>query len=353
MSWCPEILSDLPLTSGALDRAAVERRDPGTLTRALADPATRVLELRSGRAYVEVAEEGAVTLALRAPTPADAGPAQAPAQLVFLGRDEDDTAYLLRVEHPHDPHGTQDPSGLSGQESNPTPPQTPLPPEPRFPSGTPPTHAAWLGLRGAGQWLPPRQAALFAQSLALDTWHRTHRYCPACGALTRVEQCGWVRACPVDHSEHYPPSYPSIIVAVVDDRDRLLLGRNPAWDEGRFSVLAGFVEPGESFEQAVAREVAEETGIEVGERVYVGSQPWPFPASLMVGYLARARTTDIVCDPVEMAEAIWVTRQDYLDRIADGRLRTPTGFSIALRLIEHWLGRRVAGVARPARPATR
>ncbi len=327
MSWCPgidgpEILPDLPLTSASLDRAAHDRRDPDTLTRALADPATRILELRSGRTYVEVSAAGVVSLTLRAPTPST--PTRA--QPVFLGRDEDGTAYLLD----HSPHDH-------------TNPQPALPPEPRFPSGTPPTQSAWLGLRGAGQWLSPREAALFAQGLALATWHETHRHCPRCGALTRVEQCGWVRVCPRDGSEHYPPSYPSIIVAVIDDQDRLLLGRSPAWDAGRFSVLAGFVEPGESFEQAVAREVAEETGIEVGERVYVGSQPWPFPASLMVGYLARARTTDIVRDPVEIAEAIWVTRQDYLDRIADGRLRTPTGFSIALRLIEHWLGRRVSG----------
>jgi NAD+ diphosphatase len=153
-----------------------------------------------------------------------------------------------------------------------------------------------------------------------------------------------VRRCEREGSEHYPRTDPAVIMAVVDDDDRLLLGRGAQWPAGRFSVLAGFVEPGESFEAAVAREVEEEVGVSVTDVTYLGNQPWPFPSSDMVGFRARATTTELRPDQVEMAEARWFTRDEYVRALRDKEIRTPSGISIAQRLIEHWLGRRVAEV---------
>jgi NAD+ diphosphatase len=148
-----------------------------------------------------------------------------------------------------------------------------------------------------------------------------------------------------DGSEHYPRTDPAVIMSVIDPDDRLLLGRGAHWPEGRFSVLAGFVEPGESFEAAVAREVAEEVGIRIDDARYLGNQPWPFPSSLMVGYAATTSETELRPDPAEIAEARWVSREEYRDLLSSNEIRTPSGISIAKRIIEHWLGATVESVA--------
>ncbi len=203
----------------------------------------------------------------------------------------------------------------------------------------------WLTLRQAGEALGARDAGLFTTALALANWHATHRHCPRCGAETEPTQAGWVRRCVRDGSEHYPRTDPAVIMSVTDPDDRLLLGRGAHWPEGRFSVLAGFVEPGESFEAAVAREVAEEVGIRIDDARYLGNQPWPFPSSLMVGYAATTSETDLRPDPTEIAEARWVTRDEYRNLLSTSMIRTPSGISIAKRLIEHWLGATVESVA--------
>src|SRR5690606_16065858 len=147
-----------------------------------------------------------------------------------------------------------------------------------------------------------------AQAVALANWHATHGYCARCGAATVATQAGYVRRCPEEGSEHYPRTDPVVIMLVVDENDRALLGRNSAWPPGRFSTLAGFVEPGETLEQAVVREVHEETHVRVHACRYVGSQPWPFPASLMLGYFARARGVEPMPDGGEITEARWYSR---------------------------------------------
>jgi NAD+ diphosphatase len=141
-----------------------------------------------------------------------------------------------------------------------------------------------------------------------------------------------------DGSEHYPRTDPAVIMAVVDADDRLLLGRQASWPEGRFSTLAGFVEPGESLESAVRREVAEEVGIAVGAVRYLGSQPWPFPSSLMLGFTARAESTTVVRGDGEIAEARWYTRPELLADIRSGHFHVGPSISISRRLIEHWYG---------------
>ncbi|MDP9240815.1 MAG: NAD(+) diphosphatase [Actinomycetota bacterium] len=191
------------------------------------------------------------------------------------------------------------------------------------------------GLREVGALLGDRDAGLLVTAVALANWHSTHTHCPRCGAPTTVAGGGWLRVCPIDGSEHYPRVDPAVIMLVHDGGDRCLLGRQASWPPGRFSTLAGFVEPGESAEHAVAREVAEETGVVVTDVRYQASQPWPFPSSLMLGFTARAASAQ---EPVlldgELEEARWFTRAELA---AKGGPRWPPPVSIANRLITAWV----------------
>ena len=307
-------LRDLALARSGLDRVAQERMLPSAIDDLLGDPATRVVEVRGERLPVRAGDHGELTLRLRPPAEADRAGLG-----LHLGRGTDGTAYV----------------GVLASEPAPDPEATAT-------TGGPDT---WLTLRQAGEALGARDAGLFTTALALANWHSTHRHCPRCGAETEPSQAGWVRRCVRDGSEHYPRTDPAVIMSVLDPDDRLLLGRGAHWPEGRFSVLAGFVEPGESFEAAVAREVAEEVGIRIDDARYLGNQPWPFPSSIMVGYVATTSETELRPDPAEIAEARWVTRAEYRALLSSKVIRTPSGISIAKRIIEHWLGSTVESVA--------
>jgi len=200
------------------------------------------------------------------------------------------------------------------------------------------TDESFRSLRDVGLLLGARDAGLVVNAVALANWHATHTHCPRCGAVTRVASAGHIRVCVADGSEHYPRTDPAVIMAVVDADDRLLLGRQSAWPEGRFSTLAGFVEPGESLEQAVRREVEEEVGVVIGEVDYLGSQPWPFPSSLMLGFVAHAKSVEIDGGDGEIAEARWFTRSGLRADVDRGRVLLSPPVSIARRLIEHWYG---------------
>jgi NAD+ diphosphatase len=207
----------------------------------------------------------------------------------------------------------------------------------------------WATLRELGGAVPAVQAELLATAIALEQWHQRHPRCPRCGAPTVERQAGWIRRCPDDGSDHFPRTDPAIITVVHDGGDRTLLGRNSAWADGRFSTLAGFVEPGESLEAAVRREILEEVSVEVVDIRYAGSQPWPFPSSLMVGFAARVEGDQVVRpDQVEMAEAGWFTRAEVrrAARWADGEgIAEPSArlkgisprLSISRWLIDRWL----------------
>ncbi|MFM6850266.1 MAG: NAD(+) diphosphatase [Terrabacter sp.] len=330
MALTDETLADLALSRSSLDRVAVERRRPDVVAELLDDPATRVAEVRGDRMRVSDAEgvtgDGSLGLVLRAPEAEDRT-----RLALHLGRDVDGTAYV-GVVAPQEPSGDAPGEASKGSADG---------------AGGPEARG-WLTLRQAGEALGRRDAGVFTTALALAHWHSTHRFCPRCGGPTEPVEAGWVRRCERDGSEHYPRTDPAVIMSVVDPNDRLLLGRGAHWPEGRFSVLAGFVEPGESFEVAVAREVAEEVGVEIDDARYLGNQPWPFPSSVMIGFAATTRQTELTIDPVEMAEARWVTREEYRDQLRADAIRTPSGISIAKRIIERWLGSTVESVVEGA-----
>jgi NAD+ diphosphatase len=193
-------------------------------------------------------------------------------------------------------------------------------------------------LRGAAPGLADADAGLLAYAQGLLNWHRTNGYCGVCGQPTRAGDAGFARTCPLDHTT-YPRTDPVVIMLVVDG-DRALMGRHPSWPPGRYSALAGFVEPGESLEAAVAREVEEETGVVVGEVRYRASQPWPFPASLMVGFQAEYVSGEPAADDLELEDARWFTRDEMLSAAsadAEEWLLLPPRIAIARRLVDAWL----------------
>jgi NAD+ diphosphatase len=192
-----------------------------------------------------------------------------------------------------------------------------------------------LDLRMVGAALSDRDAGLLVTLVALANWHETHTHCPRCGAPTDLIQAGWSRRCTADGSEHFPRTDPAVIVLIHDGGDRALLGRQPAWPAGRYSTIAGFVESGESAENAVYREVLEETGVLVDDVVYRASQPWPFPCSLMLGYEARAVSGEVATADDELEDVRWFTR----DQLRAGEGMMPPNASIAHWLISGWLDR--------------
>ena len=193
----------------------------------------------------------------------------------------------------------------------------------------------WADLRSVGASLNDLDAGLLTTAAALARWHDRHPRCSLCGAPTVLEKAGWSRRCPADSSEHFPRTDPAVIMLVHDGGDRCVLGRQASWPPGRYSILAGFVEPGESAEAAVAREVAEEVGLAVSDVHYAGSQPWPFPSSLMLGYSAQA-VGDLTLHlrDGELADALWVSREEI--RRGDV-VALPPPVSIAYRIITDWL----------------
>lgn len=198
----------------------------------------------------------------------------------------------------------------------------------------------FVDLRRYGPLLERRQGAILAYARGILHWHARHRFCGVCGAPTVSAQAGHVRQCtnPDCKAQHFPRTDPAVIMLVTDG-ERCLLGRQAVWLPGMHSTLAGFVEPGESFEEAVAREVFEEAGIRVKNVRYHSSQPWPFPASIMIGFHAEAETTEVDVNQSELEAARWFHRDELLASPEDETLRLPRRDSIARRLVENWLGR--------------
>lgn len=201
-----------------------------------------------------------------------------------------------------------------------------------------PEGAQWAGFRDVAATLNPTDTAIFIEASAIANWHATHTHCPRCGTVTAPEAGGWVRRCPADGSEHFPRTDPAIIVTVVGPDGRVLLGGGGPLDARNYSLLAGFVEPGESLEQAVVREIGEEVGVRVTACQYLGSQPWPFPASLMLGFTASTKDTEATPDGVEVTRARWFSRSELQAAVLSGEIVISGRLSIARALIEHWYG---------------
>jgi NAD+ diphosphatase len=270
----------------ALDRAGPHRGDEAWLAARLTDPATRVVA--ASAAGVIVAGERPRMFAV------DALPEGV--ELVLLGVDGDGHAVFAA-----DP----------GDE---------LPGERR-------------GLRDLAPMLSQAEGGMVAHAVGLLNWHRRHRFCANCGAPSEAREAGHVRVCPACGAQHHPRTDP-VVIMLVTDGDRALLGRQAQWPAGRYSALAGFVEPGESLEEAVAREVREEAGVRVDDVRYRSSQPWPFPTSLMLGFSARWAGGEPVVRDGELEDVGWFARQ----AIVDGDVQLPPPTAIARRLIDEWLG---------------
>ena len=194
---------------------------------------------------------------------------------------------------------------------------------------------SWAGLREVGAELGDLDAGLLVQAIGIIEWHERNKFSPVTGARTTIGRAGWVQQDPDSGTEVFPRTDPAVIMLVHDGGDRCVLGRQAVWPAGRFSILAGFVEPGESAEAAVAREVAEEVGIAVTDVRYVSSQPWPFPQSLMLGFVARATELELRIDDDEIEEARWFTRDEL--RSGTGPQALPPTVSIARHIIDRWV----------------
>ncbi|MFD4420848.1 NAD(+) diphosphatase [Agromyces sp. NPDC058484] len=320
-----------PLARAAIDRDGDARGLEHFAERFDADPASRVVALHRGRVLLaEQVEGSSPTLDLRHPS-------ELPVPQL--------RAYLGRTLGGDDLDGGGDGDDVGGWV-------------PGLPSGTPvelrvfeadaaasiePEAGRWAGLRSAVPLLDDRDAGLVTEAIALANWHDANPFCPRCGSATSIEQAGWARRCEREGNLLFPRTDPAVIVLVTDDDDRVLLGSNALWEQHRFSLLAGFVEPGESLEGAVIREIGEETGIRVDRVVYSGSQPWPLPASLMLGFTARVAPDAAAAarpDGVEILELRWFTRAELTEATAE--IALPGETSIARWMLERWYGGPIA-----------
>lgn len=283
-------------TGGTLDRADRLRNDEAAIRLALADWRARLLLLGPGY-QPEVTPEGRLgwTSLADAPDGAD---------FVLLGLEGDRPRFAVI---------TNEPGGAAFRS-------------PR--------------LLAALAEMAPGEAATWAAARAVLDWHARHRFCANCGAPTMVIRAGWARRCPACATEHFPRTDP-VVIMIAEHSDRALLGRQAAWPAGRYSALAGFVEPGESIEEAVAREIHEEAGVRVSDVRYVASQPWPFPSQLMIACIASADDDRLQVDTSELEEAIWVPREQVRAVLAgrEGPFLPPPTYAIAHTLLERWAGK--------------
>ncbi len=310
-------------STGLLERAAHLRQDKAAREQLLGRGAC-VLPLWHGKPLVNPADGSLEFLAADHPVLQQAG--EAP---LFLGMREGQTpvfaADVSRWQPPADsaPRDSQaflDQSSQILAQSN----------------------GAFVELRTVMATLAPVEAEIAATARSMLAWHESHRFCAACGSQSLLDQGGWQRTCPTCETAHFPRTDP-VVIMLVTYGNAVLLGRSPGWPERMYSLLAGFMEPGESIEAAVRREVVEETGVEVGQVTYLASQPWPYPSSLMIGCHGHAASREITLDQVEMEDALWISREDVA-RVFAGQhpdIAPPRNGAIATFLLENWLADRL------------
>ena len=296
------------LAGAELDRAHLLRRDARWQAERLADPDSRALAVAGTR--VPVIDDGAGVQAAFSPVAAIAPLAQAESAPVFLGVDAGRALFAVDVS---------------------------LAPEARLDQALAP--ARLDGLREVGGLVSQRDGGLLAYAAGLLAWHARHGFCGVCGAATQAAEAGHLRVCTNTEGshKHFPRTDP-VVIMLVCDGDRCLLGRQAVWPPGRYSALAGYVEPGESLEEAVAREVAEEAGVQVSGVTYHSSQPWPFPSSLMLGFTASLTgAPDLRLADEELEDVRWFGCDELMAAVETGHVLLPPPVAIARRLIEDWL----------------
>ncbi len=305
-----------------LDRAAALRGDAASLNRLLQAPDTGVLPMWRGKPLFDGPDRKPGWLAADHPVVDAGGPT------VFLGRDDGAARFATDISD-WAPDEVADTVGGFFDPS-----------EQRHPD-LPEGHV-FAELRASMAMLTPRAAELLATARAILSWHQTHQFCARCGERSEMAQAGWQRDCPACGGHHFPRTDPVVIMLVTHGND-VLVGRSNGWPEGMYSLLAGFVEPGETIEAAVRRETVEESGIRIGQVDYLASQPWPFPSSLMFGCHGHATSREIAVDPAEIEDAKWVSREAMVEVVAgrDPAMRAARRGSIARFLIERWLADRL------------
>ena len=293
-----------------LDRSALLREEEGQLERLAVDETTRLVPVWRSRSLVLGANSEAPTASLlRAQEFAEL--VQRSETVIFLGNRNGEAHFALDLSHMEEADAAAAVGGAG----------------------------EFMDLRRIGPVLERFEGSVLAYARGMIFWHQRHRFCGVCGTATRIMKGGHQRICTNEscNTPAFPRTDPAVIMLVYDPaEDKALLGRQAVWPEGRYSTLAGFVEPGESLEEAVAREVYEETGVEVCDVRYHSSQPWPFPASIMLGFHAEAKTTEIFRRDDELEDAQWFSRDDVMNFQALGK-DLPSKDSIARRLIEDWL----------------
>lgn len=294
----------LPLALSAIDRDYLTREKPGIIDHLLAGKHTRVLPVHDGKVLldgpalrlVKPGQISAFDLAVYLGVSTEAADDQPVGTAIVMCLLSDDVARQIE-----------------------------------------PDASKWLHLRRTGAGLSARDSGMYVQAIALANWHATHKFCNRCGSATEIIRAGWVRKCLADGTELYPRTDPAVIVSVIDDQDRILLGSQGVWEDNRWSILAGYVEPGESLNAAVEREMFEESGIRVESIEYLGSQGWPFPHSIMMGFTARARGNQLhKADGIEIEKLRWFSRDDI--RNEKNMILLPGPLTIARAMIEHWYG---------------
>ena len=290
-----------------LDRASYRRSDEAWIAEQLANPQSLAIALWNGKPLIETAKEGGVQIAYLAADMARVLSA-GPERLLFMGLWKETPIFALDVE------GDVDPA------------DGPLEGLGRFED-----------LRAIAVTLPGADAAMIATATSMFEWRRKHRHCANCGATTDVIEGGWKRVCPACTTQHFPRTDP-VVIMLATKGERCLLGRQAAWPKGMYSALAGFLEPGESIEEACARELWEEAKLRTVRVRYHSTQPWPYPSSLMIGLIAEVENDDAVPDMIELDEVRWFTRQEarawLRGEIADARV--PGAMAIAHSIIKAW-----------------
>jgi NAD+ diphosphatase len=300
----PNVFANSPL-----DRAAHRRSDHEWLTRALADRSSAFMPLWKLNPFVirgsdARREAGWITSEL-------ARPLMRPDTItIFLGEHRNSAHFAIDISSEADPERTGPLAGL----------------------GT------FADLRTIAEEVDPSDAAILAQAKSMIDWHQRHRFCANCGSPTDLAEAGYKRTCAACRSEHFPRTDP-VVIMLPTHGDTCLMGRQPKWPPGFYSALAGFIEPGETIEEAVRRECREEAGISIGDVGFHSTQPWPYPSSLMIGCFASATTTEITLDGNELSDAKWFTRDQVRSAMTRGKneLRLPPRMAIAHQLVKTWL----------------